>query len=329
MILSFGIDKNILSEYLIRQNLISPDDKVLEVKKPGEGNMNFVARIVTREKKIILKQANPFVQKYPHIAAPVERVIVESQFYQTIQQLSNANEYVPEPLGLDPFNHIIAIEDLGEGNDFTFLYQKGKSLTEKQLNHLLSFLDLLHNKIKPHMLVAYPDNLKLRRLNHEHLFSYPFLAENGFDLDTVTSGLQEISMHYKTDTELKSKLEILGQLYLSEGDTLLHGDYYPGSWLHTTDGIKVIDPEFSHVGHKEFDLGIFIAHLKMSQANEKQIETIPSHNSNKKLNWNLVYQFVGVEMLRRLIGLAQLPLDLTLSEKEVMLKEAMLFVKNK
>ena len=37
-----------------------------------------------------------------------------------------------------------------------------------------------------------------------------------------------------------------GRIYLSETDTdpLVHGDYFPGSWLHAGAGIRVIDPEF-------------------------------------------------------------------------------------
>lgn len=330
MNLSFDIDKKLLSDYLISQKLISSNDQVLDLTKPGEGNMNFVARVTTTESTLILKQANPFVQKYPQIAAPIERVLVESQFYQTIQNIPTSHQFVPSLLGLDPFSRIIAIEDLGEGTDFTFLYQKGKSLSDDNLNHLLDFLDLLHNKISIDLLKAFPDNIKLRLLNHEHLFIYPFQVENGFDLNTITPGLQEISMSFKKDTDLKKILKTLGQVYLStEGDALLHGDYYPGSWLSTAVGIKVIDPEFSNVGKREFDLGILIAHLKMIQAPEHQIENVMLHFKGKPLNWTLTYQFAGVEILRRIIGLAQLPFDLTLTEKEAMLKEAMHFVKMK
>lgn len=330
MNLSFDIDKKLLSEYLISQKLMSPADQVLQLTKPGEGNMNFVVRVITAETTFILKQANPFVQKYPQIAAPVDRVLVESQFYQTIQHLPASTQFVPSLLGLDPFNHIIAIEDLGEGIDFTFLYQRGKSLSGDHLNHLLNFLDLLHYGIPYDLLKAFPDNMKLRYLNHEHLFIYPFQIENGFDLNTITPGLQEISMVYKKDPELRKKLTDLGKIYLSEtGQALLHGDYYPGSWLKTSDGIKVIDPEFSYVGKREFDLGILIAHLKMIQAPQHQIENVIAHFKGKPLDWDLTYQFAGVEILRRIIGLAQLPLHLTLTEKEALLKEATHFVKMK
>ena len=43
---------------------------------------------------------------------------------------------------------------------------------------------------------------------------------------------------------------------MQNGDTLLHGDYYPGSWMRVRERLYIIDPEFSFAGPKEFDLGI-------------------------------------------------------------------------
>ena len=71
-------------------------------------------------------------------------------------------------------------------------------------------------------------------------------ADNGFDLNTIQNGLQELSLKYKDNEQLKRTVEKLGKLYLGIGRTLVHGDYYPGSWLKTKTGVKIIDPEFSH-----------------------------------------------------------------------------------
>ncbi|MDZ7646547.1 MAG: hypothetical protein U5K54_04875 [Cytophagales bacterium] len=98
---------------------------------------------------------------------------------------------------------------------------------------------------------------------------------------------------------------------------------YPGSWLKTTAGLKVIDPEFSFVGSREFEVGVLLAHLKMTEAPIHQLTNLSKqYMANHSFNWNLCYQFAGVEIMRRIIGLAQLPLDLTLNEKEVLLNEA-------
>ena len=105
----------------------------------------------------------------------------------------------------------------------------------------------------------------LRRLNHEHLFVYPYSEKNNFDLNDIKPGLQLLAQKMRQDTPLKNAAIQLGKRYLSEGTSLLHGDYYPGSWLKTKTGLRIIDPEFCFFGPKEYDLGVLRAHLKMAE----------------------------------------------------------------
>ncbi|RYF47420.1 MAG: aminoglycoside phosphotransferase, partial [Cytophagaceae bacterium] len=137
---------------------------------------------------------------------------------------------------------------------------------------------------------------------------------------------------YKQDVLLKKSIRQLGQLYLSDDShsqinaskTLLHGDYYPGSWLQTSDKhLKVIDPEFCFYGPAEFDLGVLIAHLMLAQQPSATIDSVltkyvkPAH-FNEKLH----HQFTGVELMRRLIGYPQLPLSLSIEQKRSLLAES-------
>lgn len=324
MQLSFEIHLPVLTNYLQERQWIDKEDHVIAIQKPGEGNMNMVLRAITSNTSIILKQANPYVQKYPSIPAPIERVEVEYLFYQLLQQTDALKQYLTNLIGFDAINHILAVQDLGEGADFTFVYRKEHFLEDKTLEQATIFLSILHNlEFDAETTRQFPSNLTLRKLNHQHLFVYPFMEDNGFNLDTIQLGLQAISLTYKTDSLLKNKLQTLGDLYLSTGNTLLHGDYYPGSWLNRTAGFKVIDPEFCFFGNAAYDVGIFLAHLKMAQAPVSQIESLFAHYQQpKRFDQSLAFQFAGMEIMRRLIGLAQLPLDLTLEEKALLLEEA-------
>ncbi|WP_223834388.1 phosphotransferase [Spirosoma profusum] len=115
----------------------------------------------------------------------------------------------------------------------------------------------------------------------------------------------------------------MGKIYLQPGATLIHGDYYPGSWLKTDYGTRVIDPEFVFLGHPEFDLGVMIAHLKLAQQDEVLAKQVLSqYRPTGDLEPALLQGFTGVEILRRLIGLAQLPLSLDLKQKKALLEEA-------
>jgi 5-methylthioribose kinase len=322
MIISFQTTREVLGAFLKEQGFINPGEEVIRTEKPGEGNMNFVARIYTQKRSIIIKQANPYVQRYPQIPAPPERVLVEAEFYHTIQVYEDLATSMPTLIGIDATNHVIALQDMGASTDCIFLYQKGKSFGVTELKQLVEFLNKLH-AIPFNQIANYSKNLALRKLNHEHLFIYPFIENNGFDLDQVQAGLQQIALTYKSDDMLKRKVSELGEIYLSQGNTLVHGDFYPGSWLKTKNGLKIIDPEFSFVGRRETELGIFIAHLKMSEASNEQFDKVMSnYQAGKDFNWKMCYQFAGIEIMRRIIGLAQLPLDLTLEEKNNILKEA-------
>ncbi len=317
-----------LTHWLQSRNWLPADDRVERLEKPGEGNMNMVLRAVTQRNSLILKQANAFVQKYPSIPAPVERVAVEAAFYRIVSDFPDLQAAMPRFIGFDADNHLLAVEDLGESADYAFIYQKGLVLAANEAVQAADFLARLHRTPFPAEVVAnFPDNLALRRLNHEHLFHYPYLTNHGFDLDTVQPGLQAASMPYKTDKTLRGHIEALGERYLQSGAALLHGDFYPGSWLRSANGLRVIDPEFCFFGPAEYDLGVFYAHLKMAQVPEEIQQMALQTYDMTQIDATLAMQFAGMEILRRIIGLAQLPLDLTLAERCDLLDEAAQMVK--
>jgi len=303
-----------VANYLQTQGWLNQNEELLSLEKPGEGNMNFVLRAITNQRSFILKQARPWVEKFPQIEAPVERVAVEAQFFQSLEEIATINQFAPSCLGFDAKNFILATEDLGKGADYSFLYQKGEVLTETDIEGLTQYLSTLHRVTIP---TDFPDNLAMRRLNHEHIYNFPYLEENGFNLDDVQEGLQDLAMPYKTNVALKAKIKACGDIYLAQGKHLLHGDFYPGSWLKVADGLKVIDPEFGFVGPAEFDLGVLFAHLLMAGQPTEILQSI-SQKYQRPAGFNeaLLNQFVGIEILRRLIGIAQLPLSLDLANKK-------------
>jgi len=319
---TFFLEKDILAvnNYLAQQGWLQENEAVLSLEKPGEGNMNFVLRTITNQRSFILKQARPWVEKFPQIDAPIERVAVEAQFFQTLQTVDTINSFIPKSLGFDKANFILVTEDLGKGADYGFLYQKDNLLSNSDIEGLTQYLSTLHQIAIP---VDFPDNLAMRQLNHEHIFNFPYLEENGFNLDDVQEGLQAAAMPYKTNAALKAKIKTCGAIYLAKGNHLLHGDFYPGSWLKVADGLKVIDPEFGFVGPAAFDLGVLVAHLIMAEQPKTIIQAILNkYKKGQDFKEELLAQFVGIEILRRLIGIAQLPLSLDLVTKKALMVQA-------
>lgn len=312
--------------YLKTMGWLRAEDKLLSLEKPGDGNMNFVLRAeFEMSKSIILKQARPWVEKFPSIDAPVIRSEVEDRFFDLTSEYEFLSTHTPSVIGLDRNSHILALEDLGEAADCTYIYKKNESFTQSEVQRIVSFINEL-NQIEGAQL--FYTNLEMRRLNYQHIFYLPFLKNNGFELDEIQPGLQIISNLCTMDNEIISKARELGSIYLNEGTRLQHGDFYPGSILSTTDSFYVIDPEFSFIAPLEWDVSIFIAHLFLSEANETLIQTA-INAFEKPANFNEAHfcGFVGIEIIRRVIGLAQLPLELSLLEKELLLKKAISFIK--
>tara|TARA_R110000868_G_scaffold81946_2_gene231738 strand:- start:47064 stop:48053 length:990 start_codon:yes stop_codon:yes gene_type:complete len=316
-------EPNELGYYLTKNQWILDNEIILSLTKPGEGNMNYVLRVTTNLRTFIIKQSRAYVEKYPQIAAPEKRVITEATFYTKISSEASVKSRMPELLGLDTENNVLLLEDLGNANDYTALYNIESELSATEIVVLVSYLNELHSRFSKTQLDDELANLELRQLNYEHIFHYPFLEENGFDLNTVQEGLQELALPYKTDAALKKQVELFGSLYVSKGKYLLHGDYYPGSWLKTTDGIKIIDPEFCYYGSREFDLGVLIAHLYLTKQKQNIIDCVyENYNAYSELNISILTGFIGIEIMRRIIGLAQLPLKMELADKDELMQFA-------
>lgn len=117
----------------------------------------------------------------------------------------------------------------------------------------------------------------------------------------------------------------LGQTYLATGSCLLHGDFYPGSWLKTKDGFRVIDPEFCFAGPAEFDLGVLAGHRVLMGGSADSVDVILSRyckSAGKQVDRRLVRGFAAAEVVRRLIGVAQLPLHASLEQRAEMMRIA-------
>ena len=302
-----GDELNRLSLIAQQNNWLDNDDAIASLAKAGEGNMNRVYRAsLLSGRTLIIKESLPYVAKYPDIPAPIERIGVEAAFYKAIQN-TDLTQHTPGVIGYDQDAHCLCLEDLGNGADLMMLYREHTPNDTKLFSDLLNWLSRLHR-----VGIEQPEqfaNKAMRELNHTHIFSLPFTQDNGLEFsDQLTEGWQAL-----LDPDLADAARNLGDLYLQDmraGGCLLHGDFYPGSWLAVDENrIAVIDPEFGFYGRAEFDLGVFMAHLLMAGYADSKVRSIlEQYQQDDCFHMPLARQFAGVEILRRLFGVAQLPL---------------------
>ena len=305
--------------YLRDRGVIGAEEFVLAVDKAGEGNMNCTLRAQTESRSVVVKQSRPWVEKYPEIAAPWDRVLSEARFYMLTSPQEAVAAQMPDLIELDPRARVLVLEDLGEAGDFTRIYQ-GTAITRGTVRRLAEWLSHLHGMVFNDKSQASLTNTHMRNLNHEHIFRFPLDQSNGLDLDDITPGLCASARRLTASSEYVTRVAALGEIYLTHGPTLLHGDFFPGSWLDVDNGPAIIDPEFAFFGKPEFDLGVFLAHLYLSDQDESiHSELVQSYTSAEGFDWQLTLGFCAVEIMRRLIGVAQLPLAADLDRKTQLL----------
>ncbi len=319
----FGLDDpQPLIDYLHNQNWLHNTEQVQKIAKAGEGNMNFVARIYTSERTLIFKQSRPWVEKYPQFEAPLERIDSEVAFYEAIQPHPDLRTGMPALLAFNKNGKCALFEDLGDVEDYASMYDHELAPSE-EIILLIRWISRLHNTPFPYELQPQLANRAMRALNHAHLFDIPLQPDNGLTLDEITPGLQAEARRLQSNPDYCSIISSLGTRYMGIGHTLLHGDFYPASWVKTTDGPRVIDPEFTFFGPPEYDMGVCRAHLMMAGYSAEQIQDLlATYETPAGYEQHLADQFAGMEIMRRLIGVAQLPLSKTLAEKKELLRQS-------
>ena len=184
-----------LTGFLRDQGWLATDDAVRDVSPAGEGNMNCAVRVTTATASFILKQSRPWVEKYPHIEAPPERVLREGEFYELVETRGTVAGMMPRLLGFSRKSLMLKLEDLGPAADYTWMY-RGSAIAEQDLDHLVGYLSALHAGFTEFERKGAFSNRAMRQLNHEHIFHIP-LVPNDLDLDSITEGLQSAADELK------------------------------------------------------------------------------------------------------------------------------------
>jgi 5-methylthioribose kinase len=315
-----------LHDYLMGRGFAEAGEE-LTAERAGEGNMNCVIRVKLSAGSLILKQARPWVEKYPSIAAPVERAAAEARFYRFAAQDEIVAAMMPRLLDFDPDSALLVLQDFSPASTWADCYDGTVSLDRRRLKELAGYVSALHGMIVSSQEQSLFRNQAMRRLNHEHIFDVPLRTDGALAemLNRITPGLQKAAETLRQDEAFRKAVEELGHRYLNyEGTALIHGDFFPGSLLRTADGqLRVIDPEFSFCGDPEFDVGVFCAHLLLSGHEDHTVQFwLQAALEGPPHSESLTRRYAGVEIMRRILGVAQLPISRSLEFKERLLERS-------
>jgi 5-methylthioribose kinase len=326
-------DTALVDGVLRRARVLGSRDRVLGCSKAGEGNMNLTLRARLSnggaERSVIVKQSRPWVEKYDFLAAPWDRAISELRFYERVREITPVAARMPRLLGADVEARVLVLEDLGASSDLTAVYT-GAPIARETIEELANYLRSLHEGTRgtADPLLA---NREMRQLNHAHIYEIPLQANNGLELTKIESALVPTADALRADDAYLRLVKETGDQYLADGECLLHGDFFPGSWLAVRDaGVRVIDPEFCFVGDPEFDLGVCAAHFRLANRSWGDVRAFLDAYGHHSAEAKLTARFAACEVMRRLIGYAQLPLlpgpwrsDLLLASRCALLAESL------
>jgi 5-methylthioribose kinase len=303
-------DPDGLREFLADRGWIRADEEIRSCNPAGEGNMNLTLRIETSRHRFVLKQSRPWVEKYDDIPAPWDRCLVERRFYDCVQNIPGVADRMPELLYADADARVLLLEDLSEARDLTSLY-RGDSLSDAEIDALADYLQRLHDGTRQLPVLTELVNREMRSLNHEHIFVVPLESESGLDLESIAPGLSQAARSLQEHAAYREAVRETAERYLADGECLVHADYFPGSWLRTRDGLRVVDAEFAFPGDPEIDVGCALAHLALARQPlevARELRERYEGGTRSPLDPMWLARYAGVEVMRRLIGVAQLPL---------------------
>lgn len=300
-----------------------------------DGESSTVMRVELQElrggwRTAVLKQSLPWLRRDESVAMPADRWRGERAFYAEVARVPEAAAHMPRLMAANEARSLLLLEDFRGASNLASLY-RGGSLADEAAQALGAFLRALRlgtrDREQPD-----PVNARMEALNHRMLFEAPFrsarAAGDGFGpdgsapddaaLDVTEPGLGEAAAALRSDRAFTEAVSELGSRFLAVGASLVHGAFHPANWLLVPDGgVRVVDPQYGGWGDAEFDIGTGLAHLLLARQPEEVAAAFLSaavgpedaEEVESGVDRPLVARYAGVEIVRRLIGGGQLPLE--------------------
>jgi 5-methylthioribose kinase len=160
----------------------------------------------------------------------------------------------------DLSDHTIMRKGLIEGNRYPLFAQH----IGRFLAHTLFYTsDLGMNQQEKKIQVKQFINPELCKITEDLIFDDPY---RDADTNNIPPAVKDAVEALWSDKELLLEVAILRNRFLTNAQSLLHGDLHTGSIFIKEDSTKVIDPEFAFYGPMGFDIGAVFANLLLNFA---------------------------------------------------------------
>ena len=262
----FLMDTQRIKQYVMEKLGVFPTDAPLTVTEIGDGNINYVFRVVNEatQESLIIKQADVLLRSSGRPLA-IDRNRIEAEILRLQNDL--APQFVPEVYYYDQKMHALTMEDVSDYQNMRYeLIDKkvfpnfSEEIAEYLSRTLLLTSDLVLDRGVKKQRVKEFINPEMCDISEDLVFTEPY--DDYKQQNILTPGNERFVRENLYENEpLQAEVALLRNNFMNNAQSLLHGDLHTGSIFINPSGLKVIDPEFAFYGPAGYDIGNVLAHL--------------------------------------------------------------------
>lgn len=247
---------------------LGTDPDTWQVKEVGDGNLNLVFIVQSAQGSVIVKQALPYVrlvgESWP---LPLYRAFYENN--ALVRQAQRDPGSVPEVYHFDETQALIVMEFLSP-----HVILRTKLIAGEKVAGLGAFCGKhcarmafrgselsLQSAAKKADVGLFSGNVEIPAITEGLVFTDPYFDA---EMNSHTPGLDPVVTRLRANVDLKCTVQTMLAKFVSNTETMLHGDLHSGSIMATDTEIRVIDPEFAQYGPMGFDIGMLTANYLMA-----------------------------------------------------------------
>ena len=256
----------------VKLDIFSKDAK-LEAKEIGDGNLNYVFKVVepATGKSVIIKQAGESLRISADMHVSTDRNRIESEIL--ILQDKYAPGTVPKIYMYDTVMSACAMEDLSDHQLMRYALMEHKifphfanDISTYMVNTLLKTTDVAMEHKEKKELVKSFINPELCEITEDLVLTEPYNDAQGRNLIFAPNKAFVEKELYK-DEALHLEVAKLKFEFMNNAQCLIHGDLHTGSIFINEKDTRVFDPEFAFYGPMGYDIGNVVANMYFAYDN--------------------------------------------------------------
>ena len=269
------------------------DTEEIEIKEVGDGNLNLVFFVESKKNSICIKQPLPYLRVLKDWPLTLKRSYYESE-YMNIHS-NHVADLMPKIYDFDSELCTITMEKLSphiimrHGLINATKYEKFAEDISTFMAKTLFFTSDLYLKAdqKKELNSRFIMNTELCKITEDLIFTDPYMYNK--NNRWTSPHLDKQKKEIENNDDLKIAVSRLKIKFMTETQSLLHGDLHTGSIMVAENDTKVIDPEFAFYGPMGFDVGALLANLLMNFFSQNGHEKNPGERKEfKKWILNLI-----------------------------------------